>query len=105
MSFLEWTGFAKPRDAPKPVIIEAPEEPEVTDNIRDSGQTFFFGAANSGERVDEKSAMQISTVYACVSVGRDSGRSAAASLPVHKRRKRKAEGAGASAVQVALSAT
>ena len=40
--------------------------PEITDNVRDSGQTFLFGRADSGERVDEKSAMQIATVYACV---------------------------------------
>ena len=44
-----------PRDAPK-----------VEDSVRDSGQTFVFGKADSGETVNEKSAMQIATVYACV---------------------------------------
>ena len=57
MGFLEWLGIS-PRDEP--------EIPEITDNVRDSGQTFVFGKADSGERVDEKSAMQIATVYACV---------------------------------------
>ena len=28
--------------------------PEVTDNVRDSGQTFVFGRSNAGEQVDEK---------------------------------------------------
>ena len=44
----------------------APALPEMNNNNRDSGQTFVFGRADSGERVDEKSAMQIATVYACV---------------------------------------
>ena len=54
MGFLEWLGIS-PRDAPK-----------IEDSVRDSGQTFVFGRADSGEKVDEKSAMQIATVYACV---------------------------------------
>ena len=67
MGFLEWMGFGKPRDAPEhSTETNRPGLPEVTDNVRDSGQTFFFGTASSGERVVEKSAMQISTVYACV---------------------------------------
>ena len=57
MGFREWLGLS-PRDAPA--------LPEVNNNVRDSGQTFVFGRADSGERVDEKSAMQIATVYACV---------------------------------------
>ena len=47
MRIFEWLGISV-RDAPK-----------VTDSVRDSGQTFVFGRADSGERVDEKSAMQI----------------------------------------------
>src|SRR5699024_12351589 len=66
MGFFSWLGFGKPRDAPEGAKTERPGLPEITDNVRDSGQTFFFGTASSGERVDEKSAMQISTVYACV---------------------------------------
>ena len=48
-------------------------------SVRDSGQTFVFGRAESGEKVDEKSAMQISTVYACVRLLADS----VAQLPLH----------------------
>ena len=60
MGFREWFGFTKPRDAPDT------ELPKIEDNVRDSGGVFVFGMTNSGERVDEKSAMQIATVYACV---------------------------------------
>ena len=65
MGFWEWMGFENPRDSPK---TEQPKEglPKVTDNVRDSGQTFVFGRSNAGEQVDEKAAMQIPTVYACV---------------------------------------
>ena len=58
-------GFENPRDSPK---TEQPKEglPQVTENVRDSGQTFVFGRSNAGEQVDEKAAMQIPTVYACV---------------------------------------
>lgn len=82
-------GFnGKPRDAPveeAPIeevpVVDAPvgdtpvkdtpvgvspELPDIQDNVRDSGQTFMFGRAYSGERVDEKSSLQIATVYACV---------------------------------------
>ena len=48
MGFLEWLGIS-PRDKP--------ELPDIENNVRDSGQTFVFGRADSGERVDEKSAM------------------------------------------------
>jgi len=60
MGWREWFGFSKPRDAPDA------ELPKIEDNVRDSGGVFVFGRADSGERVDEKSAMQIVTVYACV---------------------------------------
>lgn len=58
MGFWEWMGFENPRDSPK---TEQPKEglPKVTDNVRDSGQTFVFGRSNAGEQVDEKAAMQI----------------------------------------------
>lgn len=58
MGLMQWLGFNRPRDEPG--------LPEVTDNVRGSGGLFIFGTADSGERVDEKSAMQIATVYACV---------------------------------------
>ena len=54
MSIRDWFGIGAPRDAPK--------LPEVTDNVRDSGSVFVFGVSNSGENVDEKSALQIATV-------------------------------------------
>ncbi len=69
MGFIEWLGFSsKPRDAPN-----------FRNNVRDSGTMFIFGAANSGERVDEKSALQIVTVYTCVRLLADS----IAQLPLH----------------------
>ena len=71
MGFLNWLGFKYPRDAPS--------IPEMTDSVRDSGTVFMFGRANSGEQVDEKSAMQIATVYACVRLLAES----VAQLPLH----------------------
>ena len=73
MSWREWFGFTKPRDAPDT------ELPKIEDNVRDSGGVFVFGMTNSGERVDEKSALQISTVYACVRLLAET----VASLPLH----------------------
>ena len=58
MGLLNWLGFNKPRDAPS--------LPDIRDNVRDSGNLFVFGMTHSGERVDERTAMQIVTVYACV---------------------------------------
>ena len=60
MSLMSWLGLNKPRDAPKT------ELPRIEDNVRDSGSLFMFGMTPSGERVDERTAMQIVTVYACV---------------------------------------
>ena len=71
MGFIKWLGFNNPRDAPK--------VPNVRDDVRDSGTLFVFGRANSGEQVDEKSAMQIATVYACVRLLAES----VAQLPLH----------------------
>lgn len=70
MGILEWLGIS-PRDAP--------QLPEIVDNVRDSGQTFVFGRADSGEMVDERSAMQIATVYACVRLLAET----VAGLPLH----------------------
>ena len=73
MNFLEWLGFSNinPRDAPK--------KPDIHNYVRDSGSIFTFGNAESGEKVDEKSALQIATVYACVRLLADS----VAQLPLH----------------------
>ena len=73
MGLKEWLGFSRPRDAPNETL------PQIEDNVRDSGGIFVFGMANSGERVDEKSALQISTVYACVRLLAET----VASLPLH----------------------
>ena len=71
MGFINWLGFNNPRDAPR--------VPDVRNDVRDSGTLFVFGRANSGEQVDEKSAMQIATVYACVRLLAES----VAQLPLH----------------------
>ena len=73
MGWREWLGFSNPRDAPKE------ELPKIEDNVRDSGSIFVFGQTISGERVDEKSALQITTVYACVRLLAET----VASLPLH----------------------
>lgn len=79
MTFHEWM-FGKPRDTP--------ELPDIQNNVRDSGTLFVFGQSTSGERVDEKSAMQIATVYACVRLLAES----VASLPLHLYRVTNGEG-------------
>ena len=71
MGFINWLGFNNPRDAPG--------VPDVQNNVRDSGTLFVFGRASSGEQVDEKSSMQIATVYACVRLLAES----VAQLPFH----------------------
>ena len=71
MTIFERLGLAKPRDVPK--------LPDIQDNVRDSGTIFSFGRADSGEQVDERSAMQIATVYACVRLLAES----VAQLPLH----------------------
>ena len=71
MGFLNWLGFNQPRDAP--------EVPGIRDDVRDSGTLFVFGKSDSGMNVDEKSAMQIATVYACVRLLAES----VAQLPLH----------------------
>ena len=71
MGFMEWL-FGQPPD-------EKEKLPEVRDDIKDSGTVFVFGRANSGETVDEKTALQIATVYACVRLLAES----VAQLPLH----------------------
>ena len=74
MRLTDFFRLSKPRDAPGKNAL-----PAIQDNVRDSGTIFTFGTANSGERVDEKSAMQIATVYACVRLLAES----VAQLPLH----------------------
>ncbi len=78
MGLLKWLGLS-PRDAPEQTKLNTPDLPKVEDNVRDSGGLFVFGQAESGERVDERSAMQIATVYACVRLLAES----VACLPLH----------------------
>ena len=78
MTWFEWIGLSKPRDAPAETTSAA-VLPDIQDNVRDSGNLFVFGSANSGEKVDESSALQISTVYACVRLLAET----VASLPLH----------------------
>ncbi len=68
MGFLSLLGFGRKKDTP-----------EFQNSVRDSGTLFVFGTSSSGERVDERSAMQIATVYACVRLLAES----VASLPLH----------------------
>lgn len=77
MGMLEWLGFKRPRDAP--ALERKKDVPDVQDNVRDSNSLFVFGMSNAGERVDEKSAMQIATVYACVRLLAET----VAALPLH----------------------
>ena len=49
-----------------PMTKGAASIPDIRDDVRDSGQVFVFGKSDAGETVNEKTAMQISTVYACV---------------------------------------
>lgn len=69
----------KPTLREPPALMGAPTIPDVQNNVRDSGQVFRFGKANSGENVNEKTAMQIVAVYACVRLLSES----VASLPLH----------------------
>ena len=62
--------------------------PDIKNNVRDSGQTFYFGKTLSGEKVDEKTAMEIVTVYACVRLLADS----VAQLPLFLYRETDDEG-------------
>ena len=64
--------FLKPRKQQETV-------PDISNNVRDSGQTFVFGKSDSGEVVNERSSMQIATVYACVRLLAES----VAGLPLH----------------------
>ena len=50
-----------------------------TDSTNGSGYRYYFGGTTSGKAVNERSAMQISAVYACVRVLSE----AIASLPLH----------------------
>ena len=60
------SGLFKSRDKP-------------TNSLNGSGYRFFFGGTTSGKVVNERSAMQMTAVYACVRILSES----IACLPVH----------------------
>jgi len=60
------SGLFKSRDKP-------------TNSLNGSGYRFFFGSTTSGKAVNERSAMQMTAVYACVRILSES----IACLPVH----------------------
>lgn len=64
MSFLQ--GLFRTRDAPQ-------------NRTSGSAYSFFLGTSTAGKRVNERSAMQMTTVYSCVRILSE----AVASLPVH----------------------
>lgn len=79
MGLAEWLML---QNRPKRLMLKnspKTEMPTVTDNVRDSGQIFYFGKTDSGEIVNERSAMQIATVYACVRLLAET----MAGLPLH----------------------
>lgn len=75
MGLIDWLIL---QNRPKPKAVQQ-KPPTITNNVRDSGQIFVFGKADSGETVNEKSAMQIATVYACVRLLAET----MAGLPLH----------------------
>ncbi len=79
MGLIDWLIL---QNRPKPKVAQQ-KPPTITNNVRDSGQVFVFGKADSGENVNERSAMQIATVYACVRLLAET----VAGLPLHLYRK------------------
>ena len=71
-----------PNRSPSPLSLRdiSPHRGESPKNSYDSpSYTYFFGRAHSGKRVDDRSAMQHTVVYACVRVLSE----AIAQLPLH----------------------
>ena len=58
-------------------LFKARDKPR--NSLNGSGYSFFFGNTASGKAVNERSAMQMSAVYACVRILAE----AIASLPLH----------------------
>ena len=77
MGLMQWLGFSRPARE------EGSASVMFTDSLRDSGQIFHFGMTDAGERVDERSALQIAAVFACVRLLADS----VAQLPLNLFRK------------------
>ena len=58
-------------------LIKAQDKPR--NSLNGNGYAFFFGGTTSGKAVNERSAMQMTAVYACVRILSE----AIASLPLH----------------------
>ncbi len=58
-------------------LFKARDKP--ADSLNGSGYSFMFGSTVAGKAVNERSAMQMSAVYACVRILSE----AVASLPLH----------------------
>ena len=58
-------------------LFKARDHPR--DSLNGSGYTFLFGSTNAGSNVNERSAMQMTAVYACVRILAE----AVASMPLH----------------------
>ena len=79
-----FSGLFKSRDKPQ-------------NRTSGSGYSFFFGGSTAGKNVNERSAMQMTSVYSCVRILAE----AVAGLPLHLPLQggwRQGEGAGSSAV-------
>ena len=55
------------------------KRPKVEDRTPGSSYAFFMGSSSAGKNVNERSAMQMTAVYACVRILSE----AIASLPLH----------------------
>jgi len=74
----------KSRKADYAATRKADRTANVTDRAAGSGYRFLFGQSSAGTNVNERSAMQMTAVYACVRVLAES----VACLPLHLYRKR-----------------
>lgn len=59
--------------------IKARDHPKVEDRTAGSSYTFYMGGSSAGKSVNERSAMQMTAVYACVRILSE----AVAGLPLH----------------------
>ena len=74
MSFMDFFRAGGKRPAPP-----SHEAMEIQNALRDSGSVFLFGKSEAGENVNERTALQVATVYACVRILAET----VASLPLH----------------------
>ena len=83
-----------------PRLFRTRDKP-VRDATSGSAFSFFMGGSTSGKNVNERSAMQMTAVYACVRIlSEGCGRTSAASLQI-QRGWRQGKGHGSSSVWAA----